>query len=76
MCDEYDVALQEMTDIDLEAKEHQLRLLNEQLDQRRDEIVERAEKLLVYIIIILYTVTNQTLLKQTKLKTEKSKKFP
>jgi len=35
-----------MSSINLEAKEHELRLLNEQLDQRRVQIVERAEKLL------------------------------
>mmetsp|Transcript_51247 Transcript_51247/g.81660 ORF Transcript_51247/g.81660 Transcript_51247/m.81660 type:complete len:351 (+) Transcript_51247:73-1125(+) len=34
------------TELDLEAKEQQLRLLNEQLDARREQIVERAEKLL------------------------------
>eukprot|EP01083_Nonionella_stella_P049058 130849_1 len=38
--------LDEIIDVDLEAKEHKLRLLNEKLDQRRERIVERAEALL------------------------------
>merc|ERR1719361_1803009 len=38
--------MDDVNGIDLEAKEQRLRLLNEQLDQRREQIVERAEKLL------------------------------
>eukprot|EP00485_Elphidium_margaritaceum_P011697 CAMPEP_0202690150 /NCGR_PEP_ID=MMETSP1385-20130828/5238_1 /ASSEMBLY_ACC=CAM_ASM_000861 /TAXON_ID=933848 /ORGANISM="Elphidium margaritaceum" /LENGTH=377 /DNA_ID=CAMNT_0049345383 /DNA_START=37 /DNA_END=1170 /DNA_ORIENTATION=- len=34
-------------DMDLEEKEQKLRLLNEALDAKRDEIVERAERLLI-----------------------------
>jgi len=45
MSDDEDL-MQGMSSMNLEAKEHELRLLNEQLDQRREKIVERAEKLL------------------------------